>query len=321
MKLPKRLRTLVITLLSFILLAAVVLIGGALYMLDYSLNPKYQSHRDAASLHALQEYPGVVEWIDSMQQSGGLRDTFIVNPQGLRLHALYAQHPQALGTAVIAHGYTDNANRMLMIGEMFYDSLRFNILLPDHVRHGKSEGKMIQMGWLDRLNFERWVTIADSLWPSMPIYLHGISMGGATVMMTSADPLPSSVRGIIEDCGYTSVWDEFSGEIQNQFHLSPHPIMDVASMLCKILYGWSFTEASAIEQVRQSTLPILFIHGSDDHYVPTHMVHQLYAAKTQGFKQLWLAPSSAHARSYKDHPQEYLHQVRTFISATCQTCN
>lgn len=302
-----------------ILVLVVAIVGGAFFMLDYSLNPAGKEQRDAKTNDFLRErYDGLVEWIDSMQAVGALRDTFIVNDKGLRLHALYSSCDSARGTAVLVHGFTDNARRMMMFGRVYRDSLHFNIIAPEHQRHGKSEGSSIQMGWLDRLDIERWISVADSLWPSSPIYLHGLSMGGATVMMCSGDSLPPSVRGIIEDCGYTSVWDEFAGEIKNQFHLPPHPLMDVASLLCQWRYGWNFREASALEQVRRSALPMLFIHGENDTFVPTAMVHPLYEAKTKGYKRLWLAPGSEHARSFHDHPQEYFKEMKDFINKTKQ---
>ena len=313
----KKRKILVCGLLTVVCCLVLAIIGGAFYMLDYSLNPAGKEQRDAKTNDFLRErYDGLVEWIDSMQAVGALRDTFIVNDKGLRLHALYASCDSARGTAVLVHGFTDNARRMMMFGRVYRDSLHFNIIAPEHQRHGKSEGSSIQMGWLDRLDIERWISVADSLWPSSPIYLHGLSMGGATVMMCSGDSLLPSVRGIIEDCGYTSVWDEFAGEIKNQFHLPPHPLMDVASLLCQWRYGWNFREASSLEQVRRSTLPMLFIHGENDTFVPTAMVHPLYEAKTKGYKRLWLAPGSEHARSFHDHPQEYFKEMKNFINKT-----
>lgn len=315
----KKRKILVCGLLTVVCCLVLAIVGGAFYMLDYSLNPAGKEQRDAKTNDFLRErYDGLVEWIDSMQAVGALRDTFIVNDKGLRLHALYASCDSARGTAVLVHGFTDNARRMMMFGRVYRDSLHFNIIAPEHQRHGKSEGSSIQMGWLDRLDIERWISVADSLWPTAPIYLHGLSMGGATVMMCSGDSLPPSVRGIIEDCGYTSVWDEFAGEIKNQFHLPPHPLMDVASLLCQWRYGWNFREASSLEQVRRSTLPMLFIHGENDTFVPTAMVHPLYEAKTKGYKRLWLAPGSEHARSFHDHPQEYFTEMKNFINKTKQ---
>lgn len=292
----------------------IALLSGASYMLSYSLNPGGKEIKDSATVQWLREmYPGTVEWMDSMTNEGILRDTFITNDKGIRLHGYFAKCDSAQGTAVLAHGYTDEARRMMMLGRLYHDSLHYNIIIPDHERHGLSEGRSIQMGWLDRKNLQLWISVADSMWNYCPTVLHGISMGGATVMMCSGDSLSPSVRAIIDDCGYTSVWDEFSGEIHNQFGLPVHPLMDVASIMCDIKYGWNFHEASALNQVRKSTLPILFIHGDQDSFVPTEMVYRLYDAKTTGHKALWIAKGSAHARAYHDHPQEYLATMTAFL--------
>lgn len=303
-----------LSIILILIIIVMVIIGGAFYLLSYSLTPSDRDTKMENTISWLKTtYPGTVEWMDSMQTVGALRDTFIVNEEGLKLHAYYASCDSAQGTVLLAHGYTDEALRMMMLGKLYHDSLRFNILVPDHEYHGKSEGDAIQMGWHDRVNLERWIGVTDALWQGKDTYLHGISMGGATVMMCSGDELPSSVKGIIDDCGFTSVWDEFAGEIKNQFGLPVHPLMDVASTLCQLRYGWNFKEASAIDQVRKSTLPMLFIHGDADTFVPTSMVYELYDAKQKGSKSLWIAKGTAHALAYHDYPTEYLELLRKFI--------
>lgn len=309
-----------VPLLLILQLALAVLIGGAMYLLSYSLDPSGREERDSQTMQRLRQgYPEAAAWVDSMEVCGALRDTFIVNSKGVRLHARYASNEEARGTVVLVHGYTDNATSMLMFAPLYHDSLRFNIIAIEHERHGQSEGEAIQMGWLDRLNLELWIGVAERMWPDTPMYLHGVSMGAATVMMCAGDPLPLSVKGVIEDCGYTSVWDEFSGEIHNQFHLPVHPLMDIASALCRVRYGWDFREASALEQVRKSTLPMLFIHGTADSFVPTEMVHRLYAAKDVGPKDLWLSDGCTHAQTYHDYPEEYLRRVQQFLDMCDQS--
>jgi hypothetical protein len=145
--------------------------------------------------------------------------------------------------------------------------------------------------------------------------VHGVSMGGATTMMMSAEPLPNSIKDIrfVEDCGYTSVWDEFSGQMKKQFGLPEFPLMYSTSIICKLRYGWGFDEASAIRQVAKCRYPMLFIHGDSDKFVPTSMVYRLYKAKTAP-KELWIASKTTHARSYKNHREEYIQRVGAFIT-------
>ena len=131
-------------------------------------------------------------------------------------------------------------------------------------------------------------------------------------MMVSGEEQQPFVKCFVEDCGYTSVWDEFRGELKAQYGLPAFPLLHVASRLCKQEYGWDFREASTLEQVKKCTLPMLFIHGDADSYVPTWMVYPLYEAKPEP-KELWIVPGSAHAMSYKDYPQEYTEHVKKFV--------
>ena len=91
------------------------------------------------------------------------------------------------------------------------------------------------------------------------------------------------------------------------------PLLYTTSELCKLRYGWTFQEASPIKQLRKCHKPMLFIHGDNDTFVPTHMVYELYAAKSQP-KSLYVAKGSAHAKSYNDHRDEYYRVVKAFVS-------
>ncbi len=298
---------------ALVAIAMLVVIAASCYMLHYALAPLRRTADEAYSRLA-ERAPEVMPWVE--QAKGLLRDT-VIDYDGERLHAIYlpADTPTTR-TAVLVHGYKDCAISMLHIGWLYHQRLGFNILLPDLSAHGESEGDHIGMGWHERHEVERWVEVATSLWhaDSVPprVVLHGISMGAATVMAASGDSLPESVRCIVEDCGYTSAWDEFAGQMHEQFGLSEFPLMYTTSALCRLRYDWSFGEASPLQQVARCQLPMLFIHGGNDTFVPTEMVHSLYAAKPEP-KQLWIAPGSAHARSFTDHPQDYERVLRAFL--------
>ena len=289
---------------------------GSYYMLGYSLKPKENKGKDIPGSYEYMRrtYPFITPWLDSLQTAGALRDTFIINPEGRQLHAIFAAAAQPTDkTAVIVHGYTDNAIRMLMIGYLYNKDLNYNIFLPDLQDNGLSEGPAIQMGWKDRLDVLNWMNIADSIFGNnTQMVVHGISMGAATTMMVSGEPQRPFVRCFVEDCGYTSVWDEFSHELKASFHLPPFPLMYTTSWLCEKKYGWNFKEASSLKQVAKSQLPMLFIHGDKDTYVPTWMAYSLYEAKPEP-KELWIVPGAAHAVSYKENKQEYTDRVRAFV--------
>lgn len=299
-----------------ILVAAVFYAGN--YMVNFALTPSDRS-RDLEVMAQRWEkrVPGLRAWYQNLRQNGIMRDTVIVNDRGYALYAVYApacDPANARGTAVLVHGYTDNHYSMMNIGRIYRDSLNFNILAFDQQGHGQSEGPAIQMGWLDRLNAAQWTEVAHNIWNDDFIVVHGVSMGAATTMMLSGDPDPQWVSAYVEDCGYTSVWNQFSKELKSKFNLPAFPVLYAGEIVCILRYGWNFHEASSLRQLAKSTKPVLFIHGGNDTYVPTADVYMNYDAKTQGFKSLWIAPGSKHAASDRDYPAEYTAVVREFIS-------
>ena len=310
-------KTIKYSILGLAALCTVLLCGGY-YMLGYSLKPDdlvSRSRNIAASYDFMYErYPELHPWVDSLMTAGALKVFYIENDRGETLHALYvaAAHP-TLKTAVIVHGYTDNAVRMLMIGYLYNNDLNYNILLPDLQDNGLSEGPAIQMGWKDRLDVLNWMNIANDIFGKhTQMVVHGISMGAATTMMVSGEAQQPFVKCFVEDCGYTSVWDEFSFQLKDMFGLPEFPLMYTTSWLCNAKYGWNFQEASSLEQVKKCSLPMFFIHGDADTYVPTRMVYPLYEAKSEP-KELWIVPGATHAMSYKDYPQEYTERVKKFV--------
>jgi len=301
-----------------VILLLAALAGSSFYMLDFALSPLQRSDDEAIERLAHHAPSAVVLWVDSVRQTGQLRDT-TVDIDGVPAHAWYVCASQpTTATALLVHGYKDCALSMMHIGYLYCHDLGMNVLLPDLPAHGHTPGDHIDMGWGgDREHVKRWIDVADQMFrvDSVPsrLVLHGISMGAATVMNVAGDSLPACVRGVIEDCGYTRAWDEFGWQLGQMFGLPDIPLLYTTSALCRVKYGWSFGQANSVRQVEKCHLPMLFIHGDNDDFVPTAMVYELYEAKPQP-KQLWLAPGSIHARAYSDHPAEYTRLVRDFVA-------
>lgn len=299
-----------------LLAITILIIGTSIFMFNFSLKSKVTAtdEEDAYAYLAQHEYLRL--WIDSLKQSSALCDTTITASDGAQLHGFYLHAAKPTNnTALIIHGYTDNALRMMMIGHLYNKELEYNIILPDLRAHGKSDGKYIQMGWKDRLDMLEWIDVSKKIYgDSINMVLHGISMGAATAMMLSGEDLPTNVKCVVADCGYTSVWDEFEYNLKEDFGLPAFPLMYTTSYLCKTYEGWSFKEASALKQVEKSTLPILFIHGDADTYVPTEMAHHLFKAKQKGEKELWIVPGVKHAQAYWDYTEEYVERTRNFVN-------
>ena len=304
-------KTLLITAVVFI----VITLSASIFMIFYSLKPIHRGLNIESSYSDLYErYPYLENWVDSLEEKEALKDTFLINREGLRLNGYYINAPKPTeNTALIIHGYTDNAVRMLMIGYLYNKDLEYNVILPDLQNHGESEGSTIQMGWKDRLDAKEWINLAINKYgDSTKLVVHGISMGAATTMMLSGEEQPKQVKCFIGDCGYTSVWDEFSQELKVRFGLPPFPIMHTTSWLCNLIYGWNFKEASSLEAVKRAKHPMFFIHGDKDTFVPTWMVYPLYEAKSEP-KELWIVPEVEHAEAYLKEKEEYTKRVDQFL--------
>lgn len=303
----------------FLAVLAVLLIivcGGAIYMFGVSLDRKVTPTDEEDAYAFLYDHdPSLKVWIDSLRQESALRDTFIVADDGSKLHALYVRSAtDSPNTALIIHGYTDNSIRMLMIGHLYNKEMNYNILLPDLRAHGKSDGEYIQMGWKDRLDILKWIDVSKGIYgDTTNMVIHGISMGAATTMMTSGEDLPENIKCFVEDCGYTSVWDEFKHKLKDEYGLPAFPILPVTSLYTQMKVDWNFKEASSLEQIKKSKLPMFFIHGDKDTYVPTWMVNKLYEAKP-GEKELWIVPGVEHANAYWDYTDEYVAKTNQFVS-------
>ena len=320
MKKNNRNFTVIVVSIIIVVIAAVMYCASS-YMLSYSLGyPKTERlSADHWRNRMKNECPWTKGWMDSVYRYRCVKDTFMEMPSGYKAHAIYLYAPRhTANTAVVVHGYKVRAEGMLHIAYLYNHDMGYNVLLPDLYGHGLSEGDHIQMGWRDRWDVIRWSAVANDIFkPSNASQtsqvIHGISMGAATMMAVAGEKTPDYVKCFVEDCGYTSVWDEFSAQLKDQFGLPSFPLMNTTSWLCRMKYGWSFAEAQQIEQVRRSTKPMLFIHGDKDDFVPFRMLRPLYEAKTKGRKDIFIAKGSVHAMAYRDHHKEYTEKVKAFV--------
>ncbi|MBM6860357.1 alpha/beta fold hydrolase [Clostridium saudiense] len=313
--------------ISVISLILVLLIGGlgfvGNYFFEYALL-RQEGIETAANIdtNAPQSVETVAEVankekareeVDKWLENVKTEETTIESEDGLKLWGkMYFQEEKTDKWVIIAHGYTSSSEHIQPIALNFYNQ-GYNVLTPDMRAHGNSEGKFIGMGWLDRKDILKWIDYVVNFDPNSQIVLYGESMGGATVMMTSGEELPGNVKAIVEDCGYTSVWDMFEKELYERFKLPSFPILNAAKVVTKIRAKYDFKEASALEQVKKSVTPILFTHGGDDTYVPTEMIYRLYDAATCE-KDMLVIDGAGHGAAPDVDPETYYEKVFSFLS-------
>ena len=156
--------------------------------------------------------------------------------------------------------------------------------------------------------------MTDTFGDDIKIILHGISMGSATVMlMSGSDALPKNVKFTIADCGYTSALDEFNYKLES-LGVPRKPIIPLVRAINNQRAGYDFgNDTNALKAVKNAKVPMLFIHGGDDKFVPTYMVYLLFDACQSEYKDMFIAPGADHAESYHKAKAQYEGKVAEFI--------
>lgn len=250
------------------------------------------------------------EWVSRQH----FRDVQLVSDDGLQLKGYLLLSERAEGrTAIIAHGYSGKGKDMGAIAKLYYEQLGYNVLLPDARGHGQSSGNYIGFGWPERRDMVKWIDfVRKEMGPEARVVLHGVSMGGATVLMTSGEKLPAQVKAIVEDCGYSSVKAQLSYQLKRMYRLPGFPFVQSASLVTRIKAGYFFGEASALRQVRKAEVPILFIHGDADKFVPFYMLEELYEA-CNAPKEKLIVHGAGHGLAYDTDKAGYVARVSDFV--------
>lgn len=210
------------------------------------------------------------------------------------------------------HGYKGAAFRDFAGGDMLFKTFGHNTLLVDQRAHGSSGGKSICFGIKERHDCLAWVKYATERFGNIPIFLVGISMGGATVLMASNLELPSNVKGIIADCPYSSPKEIICKVCKKDLRLPPKLIYPFIKIGAIIFGGFNPNKSSAVESVKSTKIPILLIHGKGDTFVPCEMSEKIYQSCT-GEKYICTVDGAEHGMAFLYDMSKYEHTIKNFI--------
>ncbi len=238
----------------------------------------------------------------------------VIARDGINLTGFYYTHQDCHRWVIAFHGYRANHYEILNCGytSNFYD-MRFNVLTPDQRASGESGGTYIGMGWLERLDVLTWTEWILGNDPEAEIVLYGISMGAATVLAASGEELSPQVKVIISDSGYSSMSDVVQEIAKEKFHIPSFLTITLAGKVSACVAGYDFKEVDILTQVRKSTLPILFFHGTEDSMVNHRNLKKLYDAATHCEKEMHSVEGADHVCSSYVLGFEYWNIIRSFI--------
>lgn len=240
-------------------------------------------------------------------------DEWLMSADGLRLHATWFPQGECKKIVICFHGYTSQGMKDYLGLSGYYLKNGYSMLLVDERAHGESEGKYIGFGCLDRIDALKWINwVLRKCGEDVEILLHGTSMGGATVLMMSSLELPEQVKGIVSDCAFTSPKEVFSHVLKSMYHLPAFPVMNISDFLNKRLAGYGLDECNAAREVKKAKVPILFIHGSGDTFVPYSMCETMYENCASSKKKL-IIEGAAHAECYYKDTDAYENALTEFI--------
>ncbi len=245
-------------------------------------------------------------WLDTLEY----QPMEITSFDGLKLCGKFLDRG-AKRTIILMHGYHSAWRGDFGIALPFYLDLGFNVLLCDQRSHGKSEGRYITYGVHEKFDCRDWINeLLKKQGEDTEIFLSGMSMGAATVLMAAGLPLPPQVKGIIADCGFTSGYDIVKITAKSINRYIPGFIVDCVNFFCRVFGNFDLKEGNTQTALQVSQKPILFIHGTHDSFVPCEMTLRNYATCASP-KELLIVRGAEHGMSYlleEDRCRETLKQ-------------
>lgn len=284
-------------------LLLLALLGAGRYLFRFSMvrakkegtGQEYEQDKDSIWNPFTERMKTAQEWIRAhTAETMGLTSF-----DGLKLKALYipTETETPRGTVLAFHGYRSLATVDFALEAEFFHNLGYRVVLPYQRSHGESEGKYITYGVKERFDCRDWARYLAKRFPDEDIFLMGISMGASTVLMAANLELPRRVRGIVADCGFTSPWDIMAHVARKDYKLPAFPLLGVVDLMARAWAGCGLKEADARKALAETGLPVLFIHGKADDFVPLSMTEENYRA-CAGEKEKFLVEGAGHAQSF-----------------------
>lgn len=296
---------------ALVLLAAVI---GAILFLCACGRRKEKRWLDPSALAggSLEQHAASIQAAHKWLEDHRTEDVSITSFDGFQLHARWIPAEDPKGTVLLAHGYRSTPYLDFGLVLEMYHSLGMNMLIPDQRCHGSSQGRYITFGVKESRDMFDWVAYHNANLSSCEVILSGLSMGASTVLYMADMALPENVKGIIADCGFTSPKAIISYVFQRVTHLSAAPFIWATDICARLFAGFWLGEKDTRRSLKETSLPVILVHGLADDFVPATMSRQGYDACVSE-KQLLLVENASHGYSYLVDKERYTALVLAFL--------
>ena len=254
----------------------------------------------------------LVAWMKAAKQLPQ-EDISIKSFDGLTLWGTYFEYAPGAPIEILFHGYRGHANREMSGAVRRCHSLGHSALIVDQRACGRSGGHVITFGVNESRDCLKWIDYVTNRWPKSKIILAGVSMGAGTVVMTAGRGVPQNVIGILADCGYTSPADIIKKVISVDLKLPADLAYPFVQLGARVFGGFNIDELSPLESARNTKVPILFIHGGKDTFVPCDMSVRCHEANPTATR-LHIIPEAGHGLAYPVDQEGYIQVAREFFS-------
>lgn len=215
-------------------------------------------------------------------------------------------------TIFLFHGYRSNGTHDFSCAVEMYYKMGFNIFLADQRAHGRSEGKLITFGVKESRDVVSWLDYINREYAPKQVIISGISMGATTVLLSLYHKLPENVVGVIADCGFTSPADIIEKVGRDAYKINAHFFIPFLDFACKLFGKFSIRGISTVDAVKNTSLPILFIHGKKDNFVPCEMSETTFAACKNNCR-IFTSDEAGHGMSFLTDTDLVLNELKRFL--------
>lgn len=293
----------IIFLISILILITIFIIGW--HFSNIIIYPKVETY-DYTYQHEIEKGRIEIEKFNNLEK----QEVYIDSQYGYKLHGLFFPNNHSKKIIILCHGITWSLYGSVKYMDMFLKR-GFAVFIYDHRNHGLSGGKDTSFGYYEKFDLKRCTDwIFNTLGKDVIVGLHGESMGAGTVLQNIV--IDQRIKFCIEDCGYSDAEDLFKHRLEKDYNIKNLPLVILASKIGKMRVGWDFKDVSPITTLPKVEIPILFIHGEKDDYVPTIMCKQMYSVM-KGYKDIYIAPKAGHAEAYWENKDEYEKKVHRFL--------